>query len=415
MAQPSAKPLKILHVGKYFHPFCGGVENYMRDLMVALARRGITSGALVHRHDRSLTSRTDAVIMGGYDFQVVRAGTWARLLFTPLSPAFPRLLRRMTRVFRPDILHLHLPNPSAFWALLLPSARRIPWVLHWHSDVVTAAQGFMMKLAYAFYRPFEQALLKRAAAIIATSRPYLDTSEPLQPWLAKCRVVPLGLDANRLRLELNPAPNTSVDAPGAAESPGLRILAVGRLTYYKGFQHLIDAAARVENLHVDLVGEGDQECALKARVASLNLLSRVTFHGTVDEIQLARLMSRCDCLCLPSIERTEAFGIVLLEAMNLGKPAVVSDVTGSGMGWVVDHGITGLKVPPGDPSALAEALRTLMAGRERLADMGRASRAKFERMFEINDAVDGIIDTYQTVLAERAPVNDEMQSSDGSS
>ncbi len=385
--------MNILHIGKYFPPFRGGLENYLRDLMVALGRRGVACTALVHRHDQSFSTRDDAVSLDGRKFRVVRTGTWAKLLFTPLSPAFPWQLRRVIGAHQPDILHLHMPNPSVFWALLLPSARRIPWVVHWHADVITATQGRLMKLAYVAYRPFEQAVLKRARAIVATSPPYRDSSQPLQPWLAKCRVVPLGLDAGRL-----PAATGSSASP---VTPTLRVLAVGRLTYYKGFQFLIEALELLDNVELDLVGEGDQIEELRRRVASLGLKDRVTFHGTADDRELALQLARCDCLCLPSIERTEAFGMVLLEAMSFSKATVVSDVPGSGMGWIVEHGVTGLKVRPGDAEALAEALSSLAADRELLREMGRAGREKFERLFEINHAIGGIVDTYRAVLGDQ--------------
>jgi rhamnosyl/mannosyltransferase len=94
--------------------------------------------------------------------------------------------------------------------------------------------------------------------------------------------------------------------------------------------------------------------------------------------------------------------MVLLEAMSFGKATVISDVPGSGMGWIVDHGVTGLKVKPADSKALAAALGELAGDREKLRRMGRAGREKFERMFDINHAVEGVIDTYRTVLGEDA-------------
>jgi rhamnosyl/mannosyltransferase len=289
-------------------------------------------------------------------------------------------------------LHLHLPNPSAFWALALPSARRIPWIVHWHADVITARQGWAMKLAYALYRPLERSVLKRAAAIVATSEPYRDSSEPLQPWLSKCRVVPLGMAAGRLDRR---APR---DLPEDDHIQPLRVLFVGRLTYYKGLRYLIEAASKFEGMLLELVGDGDQKTALTQLVASLDLESRVTLHGSIPDDQLAELLGDCDCLCLPSIERTEAFGMVLLEAMRFGKAAVVSDVHGSGMGWIVEHEVTGLKVEPANPGLLADAFRRLADDRALCRIMGDRGRKKFDRLFEINQTAGGIINIYSEVL-----------------
>ena len=173
------------------------------------------------------------------------------------------------------------------------------------------------------------------------------------------------------------------------------MLAVGRLTYYKGFRYLIEAAAQAPGTHINLVGHGDQADHLRALVTSLNLQDRVTFHGILSDVELVQQMSQCDCLCLPSIERTEAFGMVLLEAMYFGKATVISDVPGSGMGWIVDDGISGIKVPPADAGALAEAFTRLAANRDQMLDMGRQGKKKFDQQFEINHAIEGLVEIYQ--------------------
>jgi len=367
----------------------------MRDAMVALRERGIESAALVHRHSLSLKTQKESFEANGHRFQVTRAALWARLLFTPISPSFPWHLRKLIKSGKPDILHLHLPNPSVFWVLALPSARQIPWVVHWHADVITSAQDWKMKLFYKFYQPFERAVLKRAKTIVATSKPYLNSSQPLKQWHSKCQVVPLGVDIKRF--------NRKIPAGSAAfpHSPQLQVLAVGRQTYYKGFTYLIEAASKAPDIHINLVGDGDQTNKLKALTTSLKLQDRVTFHGILSDEELAQKMAECDCLCLPSIERTEAFGMVLLEAMYFGKATVISDVDGSGMGWVVDDGITGIKVKPADADALARALERLATNRQELLNMGQRGKEKFDRMFEISHAVEGLEKIYLDIAGEQ--------------
>ena len=314
-------------------------------------------------------------------------------------------MKRLIKTFKPDILHLHLPNASAFWALLLPSARRIPWVVHWHADVITSDQGMLMKLLYLLYRPFERALLTRAQAIVATSLPYRDSSEPLQPWINKCHVVPLGVDPERFDVGgTSEADRDSYTLKNRDEQSSslLQVLAVGRLTYYKGFRYLIEAAANSPNIHINLVGKGDQARELKALATSLNVQDRVIFHGILTDAELAQKMIQADCICLPSIERTEAFGMVLLEAMYFGKATVISNVSGSGMGWIVDDDITGLKVAPADAGALATAFERLNANRDELATMGRRGKKKFDDQFEINHAINRLIEVYQQMIPTRS-------------
>jgi rhamnosyl/mannosyltransferase len=384
--------VKILHIGKFFSPFRGGVENYMRDAMVALRRHGVACVAVVHRHEPSFRSLDDVLETPAGPLQVVRAGTWFRFMYTPFSPMFAMLIRRLTRLHKPDLIHIHMPNPSAFWALLLFGARQIPWVVHWHADVVASTHDPRLRWFYHLYRPFEQWLLRRAGAIIVTSQAYLDYSQPLQAHRHKCHVLPLGLDPARYPGAEASAQNRDSDAP-------LRVLAIGRLTYYKGFEHLVAAAALAECVQVDIVGTGDKEKRLRAEIADLGLEERVRLHGGLDDTQLQELIQRCDCVCLPSIERTEAFGMVLLEAMLYGKPTVVSDVPGSGMGWVVEHGATGIMVAPANPAALAAALTYLQDHRAEARAMGRRGREKFDREFNIDQSVASLIGIYQSLVS----------------
>ena len=122
------------------------------------------------------------------------------------------------------------------------------------------------------------------------------------------------------------------------------------------------------------------------------------FHGHVSDEDLAQKFAECDCFCLPSIERTESFGLVLLEAMYSGKATVIADVPGSGMGWIVDHQETGLKVPPANPGQLAAALRYLQGNHDRMIQLGRNGRSKFDQQFHIDRCTAGIVELYHRLV-----------------
>jgi rhamnosyl/mannosyltransferase len=385
------QPLKVLHIGKYFPPYAGGMETYLRDLMAAQAKQGLDSAALVHKSELSLRSSNEKYPIGEHELPVTRAAVWLRLLFTPLSPTFPFLLNRLIKENKPDLLHLHMPNVSVFWALFLPSARNLPWVVQWQSDVLASKHSLGLRLFYSIYRPFERMVLRRSKAIIASSPPYLESSEPLADYRDKCHVVPLGL---------NPTASQN-DRIGAETKPGdalLRMLAIGRLTYYKGFEFLIRAAAECDNTTIHIVGKGDQETHLRKLALELGLESRINFHGHLDDEKLELQFQQCDCLCLPSIERTESFGMVLLEAMQHGKPTVIANVPGSGMGWVVDDGITGLHSIPENAASLAKSLRQLRDNRDNIAQLGGSGREKLNRLFHIDVSAAGVKVVYQNVL-----------------
>jgi glycosyltransferase involved in cell wall biosynthesis len=382
---------KIIHIGKYFPPDTGGMETYLRDLMVASLAMGIVSAALVHNYKSGLKTMHEHHVIDGVSLPITRVASWFRLLFTPISPSFPIALRRLILSYKPDILHLHLPNPSAFWALVLPSSRRLPWVVHWQSDVLTRKSSRLLKICYLLYKPFETALLRRAASIIVTSPEYLRTSQTLLPFRDRCHVVPLGICDRFGRPELNRHAHKN-DGP-------LQVLAIGRLTHYKGFDVLLQAIAQTRDVELDLVGSGEQLSDLISLSRSLGIEKRVRFHGSISDNQRDSLIIKCDCLCLPSIDRTESFGIVLLEAMSASKPCVISDIQGSGITSVVEATRTGLVVPPEDSAALASAFSKFIHNKRWLTEMGARGRERFERQFTIAASTKFIAQIYDDIYA----------------
>ncbi|WP_295541812.1 glycosyltransferase [uncultured Thiohalocapsa sp.] len=388
--------MRVLHLGKYYPPVAGGVEYFLADLLGALERRGITTAALVHKAGGDPA----ADVPSDNEQPIVhRVPTLGRFLYVPISPTYLHWLNRRIREFRPDLLHLHVPNVSAFTALLSRRARALPWVVHWHADVAMSRVDRRLALAYRFYRPLEQQLLAKSAAVIATSPPYLQSSDALRRWRERCLTIPLGLDANRLRVS---AAHEAPDAEPIWGRVGLRVLSVGRLTYYKGHDVLIDATGALPDARTIIVGTGDQASRLRALIQERGLQDRVLLWGEAKRVELAALLASCDVFCLPSIERTEAFGLVLLEAMHFAKPVVVSDIPGSGTGWLVRQAGNGLLTQPGKASAVADALRQLEqdpAQRRLLGDKGRTALSV---AFSINAIAKRVADVYARVLGDDA-------------
>lgn len=365
------------------------MENFLRALIEAQAAAGLEVAALVHSHKPAgPPSRFDVSQPPPW---IIRAPCHGRLLYAPISPSFPFWMDRVLCDFRPDVLHFHLPNTSAFWALASARARKIPWVIHWHADVVESALDRRLAFAYLLYRPFEQAMLKNAQVIIATSPPYLNTSPALRDWLAKCQVIPLGL--------AKPAANPPQTASAIAWQPALlRVLAIGRLTYYKGFDTLIRAIAQVPFAQAILVGEGDQRSQLQSILIASGATDRITLAGSLPDDQMQALQDSCDVFCLPSLERTEAFGVVLLEAMQRGKAIIASAIPGSGVGWVVEHEKSGLLFTPGDVNSLAACFKAINDAQMRL-QLGQAGRSRFEQHFSIGQVAANLNNIYQLAAA----------------
>jgi rhamnosyl/mannosyltransferase len=302
--------------------------------------------------------------------------------YAPVAPAMPLLFLESLLRWRPDVLHVHMPNAAALWPALLHLPT--PLVVHWHADVQFPESRRPAAALLAVWRRLESLLLRRAAVVIATSQAYLDASPSLAPVRSKCVAIPLGLDETRLPSASDPE---HAQAHPAVEflraAPGLRVLAVGRLAHYKGLHRLLEAVAAVPGVFLCLAGQGEERAALEAGLSRLGLAGRVFLAGDVPDAALHLCYQACQVLCLPSVSRSEAFGLVLLEAMSRGRACVATAVPGTGMTQVVSHGETGLIVPPDSAEALADALRQLQARPELPERYGQAGRERFVSEYRI--------------------------------
>ncbi|MBF0100907.1 MAG: glycosyltransferase [Desulfobacterales bacterium] len=364
------------------------MENFLSDLIQEQNNSGINASAIVHRTSGAQKKYSCS------EYPIYSVPSYGRFIYAPISPTFPIYFKKIIAQIKPDIIHFHKPNTSAFSAILLSSAKSIPWVIHWHSDVVSSTIDKRLQIAYRLYKPFEHYMVKKSKAIITTSSPYLEYSQSLSPWRNKCHVVSLGVDPKRFVL---PNPELISWAEHMWQDNHFRVLTIGRLTYYKGHEILIKAASLLPTIQVIIVGTGDTYSKLKHLILQLGLQSRVILTGFLDESKMNALLSTCNCFCLPSVERTEAFGLVLLEAMAFSKPIVASKIPGTGIGWVVSHNETGLCIPPADPSALASALTYLSEYPEIAQKMGKSALLRFNQEFQIKTISQRIVQIYQSI------------------
>ncbi len=364
--------LKILHISKFYPPEPGGIERFVHDLAGVQVKKGHEVCVLAHQ--AGFGKKTVSEQIKGV--KVCRVRSLGQAAYAPIAPEFPLVLFSLLHRFKPDVIHAHVPNPSAFWLLFIRKPCFL--VLHWHADVDVSSMDRKMGFLYQFYRPWEVLLLKKADRVIATSHAYFNASRPLSRFKKKTRVVPLGIDPERL---------AGVSPASFPKTPHtlFTVLSVGRFTYYKGFEFLVDAAEKVPDAEFILVGDGPCYSAIKKRVAQKRLEDRVHLPGRVDDNRLRELFSRCDAFCLPSVERTEAFGMVLLEAMCFGKPLITTKIEGSGVLEVNIDGVTGLQVPPADSKALAEAVNILKHNRTACIQMGEQARRRLERHFLVSN------------------------------
>ncbi|RMH19642.1 MAG: glycosyltransferase, partial [Acidobacteria bacterium] len=310
--------MHVLHVYKDYPPVLGGVEQHLELVAGALAQRGLRVTVLVTGAGLKTTVTREG------DVEVIRAGRLGTLASTPISPALVRHLLHLD----PDLTHLHFPYPPAEVAQLLVGRRR-PAVVYYHSDVVR--QRFLGLL----YRPLMWRFLRRADRVLASSEVYRTSSPVLRRLGDRCQVLPLPVDVERFA-----HPEPARLAAWTRRYPGPRVLFVGRLRYYKGLDHLIDAMAEVEATLL-VVGRGPLEGRWRARAAASPAAGRIHFLGDLDAGELPAIYAAADLLALPSTRRSEAFGVVQLEAMAAGTPVITTEL-GTGSSVLHRDGATGL-------------------------------------------------------------------------
>lgn len=383
--------MRVLHIGKYFPPAPGGMERYLGELVAALEEQKVTSYVLAHTWDNTEPSLTHP----SPQVTVQRVPTYGQVCYVPIAPAFPIYLIKAIQSFKPDIIHIHMPNASGLWALLANFS--IPLVIHWHADTTFPPEKKVHRGLYALYRPFESWLLRKASSIIATSNRYLEHSKPLRSYHDKCHVIPLGMRPENL-----PVPTTS--AIKATRQRWLKndytmlIVSIGRFAYYKGFHNLVSAMQHVEHAHLVMIGSGEEFAAIEKQIYECNLSDKITLAGRISDDELHQLLAAADVFCLPSIERTEAFGMVLLEAMHHGTPCISTSITGSATGWVNKNGETGLVVSPDNISELAAALKTLATNTALREQFGAAATSRLQKYFHIDRTVTQVSNLYTKII-----------------
>jgi glycosyltransferase involved in cell wall biosynthesis len=362
------------------------METVLRDLCDGTA--GDWNVRVVAANDRNETVRERC---GEVD--VVRAAAFGQAASVPLCPSLPFELWR----HRADCVVLHEPNPIAGTALFLrtPAPRFVIW--H-HSDLV---RPWWAPPTYG--RIVQRALYRRADCVIVSS-PALAATCTLVRSAKRVAVIPFGVPLERYQ-RVDGASRARV-AQLVAAVPGPRMLFVGRLVYYKGLEVLLDAMERCQGSLV-IAGEGPLDGALRALVTGKRLGDRVLFAGHVSDADLPALYQACDVFVLPSIARTEAFGVVQIEAMAAGRPVVSTNLP-TGVPWVNQHEVTGLVVAPRDPVALGDALGRLLDDDALRRRLGEGGLQRAQVMFSRERMVAAFKNVIDTVVQSPELLDDRL-------
>lgn len=368
--------MKVVHVYKDFDPpIHGGMERHIA-LLCQYQKQWCDVEALVC--SRSLCTRYETID----GVPVTFVGEWGRFQSAPASPLFPLYMRTC----KADVMVVHVPNPTAElgWLMTRPKSAL---VVRYQSDVVRQAAAMRL------YRPFQERFLKHAGLILPTSQQYIDSSPMLKQFEAKCHVMPLGIV---------PEEYASCN-PQAVENlrehyghPFVFFCGVHR--YYKGLPWLVRAAAQIK-APVVIAGDGPERANITKLAAELDV--DIAFPGFLDKESLNTHLHACSVFAFPSVERSEAFGLSMLEAHACGKP-VVATCLGTGVEYVNEDGKTGLNVLPKDAEAFAAAVNELLDNTTLRETMGAYAQERVRAQFNAERLARMEVKLYKTALGFNA-------------
>jgi len=372
----------------YYRPNVSGLTLYVEHLAEGLARRGHAVSVLTHRHEPSLPARSEE-----NGVRVVRAPVAARLGKALVSPAI--LASAVAEMPRSDVLHLHAPLVNAVPLSALAATLRLPILVTFHCDLQPPPR-LLQRPVEVLARASQNFALDRADLVVTYTEDYARETAPLAERIEKVRwILPpvaeppaTGRPPEEVRARL-----------GVTGSPVLLFL--GRFAEEKGLPVLIDAFAGVRRRlpGAALVLAGAKRVpgeTVLERVEPLlaDPTSGVHAPGIVPPGEIADLFSISDVLVLPSINSTESFGLVQVEAMLHGVPVVASNLPGvrqparmTGMGEIA---------PIGDAAGLAAALLRVLESPARYRRPADEIRAIFRR----EATLDAYEDAYRLIAPD---------------
>lgn len=369
--------LKVLQLGK-FYPVRGGVEKVMHDLTVGFSRQPELRIAcdMMCAAERGGSRRLPV----GRGASLTCLRTLRTVSGTMIAPAMiPALREACTRY---DIVHVHHPDPMAALALYL-SGYKGKVVLHWHSDIQKR------KLLQGIYNPLQEWLLRRADLVVGTSPVYLAESPYLRDVQAKTACLPIGVEP------VGAAPEAARRVQG--RFPGKKIVfSLGRLVPYKGYGCMVEAARYLDDSYVVLIGgTGPLAGELSARIETCGVGGKVKLLGRLSNGELPAYYGACRLFCLSSTQKTEAFGIVQIEAMSCGKPVVATRIPQSGVAWVNAHGVSGLNAEPGNARQLAAAIRAVADDDATCEAYSRRAAQRYRELFTQDKMINKCAEIYR--------------------
>ncbi|MDQ3753017.1 MAG: glycosyltransferase family 4 protein [Actinomycetota bacterium] len=369
--------MRIALVCPYAWDRYGGVQSHVRALAHALNEKGHETGVMApYLLDRSTLSEPGITFVGRA-VRVPANGSVAPLAFGPLVASG---IREALEEFDAEVIHLHEPLIPSLSLLALSTNAQAPTVGTFHAAAESSLgyRGAKAVLAKAANRLTVRTAVSEAARALAA-----------RYFPGEYLITPNGIDVGRF------ASAEPLDPPfgGRAKS----VLFLGRLESRKGLEVLVEAMAGIDDLDASLVVAGSGPDKRSSRALARRLGVEAEWLGRVSEAEKPRIYRSADVYCAPALGG-ESFGIVLIEAMAAGVPVVCSDLEAF---RAVTAGAAEL-TPPGDPEALAQALRAVLTDSGRAEEMRALSHRGAGRFGW--DALVGDVEAAYGLAIDRGPV-----------
>jgi len=370
--------MRILHIGKYYPPHNGGIEKTTQDIVEGLNQLGIKCDVLALSDDKEVEDYSDK------SYNVFITATNLKAYSGAVSLNYIKKFKSIANDY--DIIHVHFPNPIACLAIL-SSNTKAKIVIHWHSDIMNKP------LLYFFYKPLEKKALKKATRIIVTSANYLKFSNVLKCYKDKCLILPSCCE-----------PVPSKDNLFLRQKYGLSnelkiIFSLGRLVTYKGFEYLIESGKYLNGKYrIYIGGDGPLMDDLQMKIRKLKLEDQVILLGKLTDEEVSDYYNLCDIFCLPSIKKSEAFGLVQCEAFSIGKPVISTSIVGSGVSWVNQNNVTGKVVSPMDAQAIANAIIEICSDNTLYEHLSKNAIERYRAFFKKEFMIDQLVKYYKDIL-----------------
>ncbi|AIT08981.1 glycosyl transferase [Candidatus Francisella endociliophora] len=367
--------MKILHVFKSFYPYTyGGIEKFIHELSIAMAKKYDAEIHILAMGKKNETIKKDF-------YTLHFANTNLNMASTTFSFSAIKTFRELSKQI--DIIHYHFPYPFADLLHMICKPKK-PYIITYHSDIIKQKKLMML------YKPLMKKFLNGAEVILPTSPNYLESSEALKEIQAPKKVIPMSLNEKDYEID-------EKNYQSWKKTIGFEkfFIYIGGLRYYKGLDVLIDAM-KEQDYPLVIVGDGNQREYLEQK-AKQNNLQNIKFVGALDDKDKLSLLKLSYALVLPSNVRTEAFGLVLLEASIFAKPMITCEI-GTGTTFVNIDKQTGLVAKPNDSQDLAKNLKELWQDEQKAQEYGKNARSRFDDIFDLDKMVESYKSVYDEVI-----------------